>query len=174
MPLSENEIRIGILTNLRYNGMPINISYNNLDKLLNQLIRTNELTSSDNLYMPAAWTKQSNHDIEYLATFKKLRIYFVSHTFMFTDLDTSNVADITATFHNQRINIFIYSETSKFKKTMTYEYAKTYIAFLNNDKLEEFKAKLFNSELPEAEELKLYISLNEIGLINADSPEIVI
>ncbi|MCL4383134.1 MAG: hypothetical protein M1168_01165 [Candidatus Marsarchaeota archaeon] len=174
MPLSKDEIKTGVFNNIRFNGMPVTITYDNLEKLLIMLSHNNILTDIDNLYLPNSWIDQVQHDAEYLATFKKLRLYFVSHTFMFTDLDLSNSGDITATFHDQKINIIIYSKSTKFKNIPIYENSKTYLAFLNNDKLEEFKLKLYNSNLDEARELELYISLNKILLINADSPEIII
>jgi hypothetical protein len=174
MPLSKDEIRLGIFNNIRFNGMPVNVTYENLDRLLGQLLFNKDISSIDNLYAPDDLIQQSGHDIEYLAVFKKMRVFFVSHTFLFTDINMSDTADIVATFHNQKINIFIYSQTSKFQKIPIYENAKTYIVFLNADRMENFRSYLYNSDSNEAELIKLYISSGILKLINADSPDIVI
>ncbi|MCL5105974.1 MAG: hypothetical protein M1331_01065 [Candidatus Marsarchaeota archaeon] len=174
MPLTKDEIKLGIFNNIRFNGMPVNITYANLDRLLDQLLFSNDLSSIDGLYAPNDLIQQSGHDIEYLAVFKKMRVFFVSHTFLFTDINMSETADIAATFHNQKINIVIYSQTSRFQRIPIYENAKTYIAFLNAERRENFKSNLYNSNSDEAEILKLYISSGILKLINADSPDIVI
>ena len=72
------------------------------------------IVGADDLYAPKAWIEQSGHDIEYLVTFKKLRLYLVTHAYLFTDMDTSSVADIVATLHNERKYIIIHSKAMKF------------------------------------------------------------
>jgi hypothetical protein len=171
MPLSKAEIRSAIYTNLKFNSIPVGLTYSNIERMLDQLTVNDYLVSTDDLYAPKGWIAQSKHDIEYLATFKKLRLYLVTHGYIFTDLDMSTNSDITATLHSERKYIIIYSETSKFQKIPIYSDSKTYITFLNSYRLEEFKANLYNATTPEAEELKMYISADYIKLIDADNPE---
>jgi hypothetical protein len=171
MPLSKSEIKAAISANIRYNNMPIGVTYNNVDQIIDQLVSLGYLVSVDGLYAPAEWVTKSGHDIEYLATFKKLRLYFVTHAYMFTDLDASNLADIVTTLHGERVYIVIYSKTSKFIKIPVYENQPTYIAFLNSFKLDEFKEALYSTYTPEAEQLKIYISSGIVHLISADAPQ---
>ncbi|MGC9190802.1 MAG: hypothetical protein ACP5FR_02720, partial [Candidatus Micrarchaeia archaeon] len=171
MPLSKSEIKAAISANIRYNNMPIGVTYNNVDQIVDQLVSLGYLVSADGLYAPSDWVTKSGHDIEYLATFKKLRLYFVTHAYMFTDLDSSNLADIVTTLHGERVYIVIYSKTSKFIKIPVYGNQPTYIAFLNSFKLDEFKEDLYSTYTPEAEQLKIYISSGVVHLISADAPE---
>ncbi|MGC8495976.1 MAG: hypothetical protein ACP5MX_02100 [Candidatus Micrarchaeia archaeon] len=171
MPLSKSEIKAAISANIRYNNMPIGVTYNNVDQIVDQLVSLGYLVSADGLYAPSDWVTKSGHDIEYLATFKKLRLYFVTHAYMFTDLDSSNLADIVTTLHGERVYIVIYSKTSKFIKIPIYGNQPTYIAFLNSFKLDEFKEDLYSTYTPEAEQLKIYISSGVVHLISADAPE---
>jgi hypothetical protein len=170
MPLSKPEIRSAISGYIKHNNMPISLTYNNVERILDKMAVNKYLVTIDDLYAPSQWIQQSNHDIEYLATFKKLRIYLVTHSYIFTDLDISTNADIVATLRNEKRYIVIYSKTSRFQKVPVYTGSKTYIVFLNSYKLEEFRSELYNSQKPEAEELKMYISAEIIKLVEADDP----
>lgn len=170
MPLSRAEIKAAIANNIRINSMPVSLTYNNIEQMLNELAFKGMLVSADSLYAPIEWVQQSGHDIEYLATFKKLRLFLVTHAYVFTDIDASGTADVVATLHGERKYVVIYSKTSKFTKLPTFADAKTYIVFLNSYKLEEFKRGLFSSMTKEAEELKMYISVGSVRLVDADDP----
>jgi len=172
MPLSKEEFKSAIANNIRFNSIPVNLTYENVELILNTLLEKNYVVSADNLYAPISWIEQSKHDIEYLATFKKLRNYLVGHGHIFTDLDKSDVADIVTTLHNEKAYIVIYSKTSRFlKKLPIQENIKTYLVFLNEDKLEEFKRNLYTSISKDAEILKMYIATKNVILASADNPE---
>lgn len=170
MPLSSAELRIAISNNLRYNNMSVNLTYGNVEAILGRLLSGGYVVCADELYAPKAWLEQSNHDIEYLVTFKKLRMYLVTHSYLFTDIDTSSVADIVATLRNERKYIIIYSESMRFKRIPVYPESKTYIAFINSERLEEFKNQLYNSMLEESDVLRIYISSGTVELVDADNP----
>ena len=170
MPLSSAELKIAISSNIRYNNMPVNLTYSNVESIINQLVASGSVVGADELYAPKAWIKQSGHDIEYLVTFKKLRLYLVTHAYMFTDMDTSSVADIVATLHNERKYIIIDSKGMKFSNIPIYAGSKTCIAFMNSDRLEEFKNRLYKSMTRESETLKVYLSSGVISLVDADNP----
>ena len=174
MPLSDSEVRIAISNNIRYNNMPVSLTYSNIEAMLNKLSEGGYLVGADELYAPKAWLEQSGHDIEYLATFKKLRLYLVTHSYIFTDMDSSAVADIVATLRNQRKYIIIYSDTTKFKRMPVYPENKTYLAFMNQERLEDFKSQLYGSMTKESEMLKLYISAGLLELLDADNPSPVL
>ncbi len=170
MPLSKTEIRSAISNYIRYNNIPVSLTYNNVERILDKLVVNKYLIAADNLYAPTQWTEQSGHDIDYLATFKKMRIYLVTHAYIFTDLDMSQNADMVATLRNEKKYIVIYSKTSKFQKVPIYKGYKTYIVFLNSYKLEEFKEQLYGASTIEAEELKMYIGAEYVKLVDADNP----
>ncbi len=171
MPLSKSEIRTAITSYVRYNNIPVNLTYSNIERILDQLSAKNYLVNIDNLYAPSTWITGSKHDMEYLATFKKLRIFLVTHGYIFTDLDASTTSDIVATLHSERKYIVVNSETSKFQHIPVYSGSKTYIAFLNAYVLEDFMKRLYSSSTKDAEEMKMYISADYIRLIDADNPE---
>ncbi|HUC38689.1 MAG TPA: hypothetical protein VL944_00990 [Candidatus Acidoferrum sp.] len=170
MPLSVTEVRQAIFNNVRYNNMMVSITYNNVELLLAQMVTEGYLLCADNLYAPRGWVTESGHDIEYLATFKKLRVFFVSHAYQANDIDGSDRADIIATLHNERIYIVIYSRTSKFQKVPIFPDAKTYLAFLNSDAVDAFNRYIYSSVSAEAEELRMYISAGQVSILDADNP----
>ena len=171
MPLSVEEMRQAIASNIKYNNSTVSLTYSNTELLMTQLAAAGHLVSADGLYVPKAWLSASGHDIEYLATFKKLRLYFVSHGYQFNELDGSDRADIIATAHNERSYIIIYSRTSRFQKVPMYQDAKTYIAFLNADRRDSFIRYVQTSTGMPTEELKMYISAGQVKLIDADEPQ---
>ena len=171
MPLNPNEVRIGVANSIRYKGMPVNLTYNNVELLLDQMVQRGELANTEYFYTPKQWLDQSGHDIEYLVIFKKLRMYLITHAMVFTDLDASPAADMVVALRDEHVHVMIYSETSKFKRVPVYENSITYIAFLNAEKLEAFKNTLYKANSQEAEALKLYMSSGRVRLLDADNPE---
>jgi len=138
--------------------------------MLDQLAVKKYLVSADELYAPVQWIDASKHDIEYLATFKKLRLFLVTHSFVFSDVDASSEADIVATLRNQRKYIVIYSKTSKFQNVPVFAGSTTYLAFINSSRLEDFKNALYISTTAQSEQLKMYISANYVKLVDANDP----
>lgn len=170
MPLSVEEVKRAIATNVSVNNIAVSLTYSNVEMLLIQLESAGYLISADGLYAPKSWVQQSGHDIEYLSTFKKLRLYFVSHAYQFNDIDSSDSADIVATAHGERSYIVIYSRTSRFQRLPVFHDSKTYLAFLNGDRLDEFLEYLHSSKGPDVEEIKVYLSAGQLTLINSDRP----
>jgi len=171
MPLSVNEVKLAIASNVRYNGIPVNLTPSNVEILLDQLVTNGMVVSAGDLYAPKSWIDESKHDVEYLAVFKKLRLYMVTHAYVFTDLDMSQTSDINVVIGGERHNIVIYAPSSRFKNIPVFANTKTYIAFLNDDRLEDFKDRLYSMADPGAEQLKLYISAGYVKLISMESPE---
>lgn len=169
MPLSKTEVKSAIALNMKYNNIPVELTYRNVDSILDSLLVKDYVVSADELYAPASWVESSKHDINYLATFKKLRIYFVTHSYTFTDIDISEEADMVATLHGNKRYVVIYSDTSRFKNIPIYPGFRTYLVFLNADAMEEFKGKLYNTSSDAAEKLKMYISADYIRLVDADN-----
>jgi hypothetical protein len=169
MPLSKPEVKYAIALNLRYNNIPVELTYHNVDSILDSLLVNEKIVSADELYAPASWIGSSKHDIEYLATFKKLRIYFVTHSYIFTDIDVSAEADMVASLRKDKKYMIIYSKTSRFKNIPVPPDTRMYLVFLNSYALDEFKEKLYNSYSKTNERLKMYISSDCIRLVDADN-----
>ncbi|MGC8537395.1 MAG: hypothetical protein ACP5MZ_00195 [Candidatus Micrarchaeia archaeon] len=171
MPLSKDEVKIAIANNIRNNGIPVSLTYSNIEVILDQLVNAGYIVSLDELYAPKDWLDKSSHDMQYLATFKKLRMWLVTHAFLFTDIDASTSADLTATINGEHVYVVIYSPTSKFKNLPVYAGSQTYLAFLNSEALMNFKDELAKSFSPEAEQLRIYISAGQVKLLDADNPD---
>jgi ribosome-associated toxin RatA of RatAB toxin-antitoxin module len=169
MPLSKTEMKSAVAINIKYKNIPVELTYRNIDSMLDSLLVKGYIVGADELYAPATWIPASKHDIGYLATFKKLRIYFVTHSYTFTDLDASEESDMVATIHGDKKYVVIYSDTTKFKNIPIYPGGRTYLVFLNSDVLEEFRTRLFNTSSDEVEKLKMYISADYIRLVDADN-----
>jgi hypothetical protein len=169
MPLSKTEMKSAIALNLKYNNIPVELTYSNIDSILDTLLVNKYIVEGDELYAPTTWIAESKHDIGYLASFKKMRIYFVTHSYIFTDIDVSEEADIVATLHGDKKYVVIYSDTSRFKNIPIYPGAITYLVFLNQGEMEDFKAKLYSTSSESAEKLKMYISADYIRLVDADN-----
>ncbi|MEM0154588.1 MAG: hypothetical protein QW814_02010 [Methanothrix sp.] len=170
MPLSVSEFKLAIASNIRYNGIPVNLTPSNVEVLLDQLIANGLVISADDLYAPKSWIDESKHDIEYLAVFKKLRIYMVTHAYVFTDLDMSQTSDMNVVVGGDRYNIVIYAPSSRFKDIPINANSKTFIAFMNDDRLEDFRDRLYSISDAGAEQLKLYISAGYVKLISMENP----
>ncbi len=171
MPLSKAEIKSAISTYIKVNNIPVSLTFNNIDRIVDILTANKYLITADELYAPSAWAEQSKHDVEYLAIFKKMRIYLVTHAYAFTDLDVSQSADIVATLRNEKKYLVIYSKSDRFQKVPIYTGSKTYLIFLNAYKLDEFKDMLYESSTMQAEELKMYIGAGYLRLVDADNPD---
>lgn len=174
MPLSIVEARAAISNYMRYNNMPVNLTLNNVDMLLTELVGNGDIVSADGLYIPKKWIDETGHDIKYLATFKKLRMFMVTHALLFTDLDASPEADMVISIHGEKHLIVIYSKTSKFKEIPVKKNTRTYLVFLNRLEMFDFSEMLRNFVSKGAEEFRIYKSTGYIKLVNADNPDVMI
>jgi hypothetical protein len=170
MPLSKSELKAAISNNIKSGGASVNLTLQNIEVLLEQLVGNGTLVTVDNLYAPKYWIEKSGYDIEYLATFKKLRIYFVANGYVFTEIGASSTADIIATRVNERKYINIYSKTSKFVKLPVYRDSKVYLAFLNSYAMEGFESKLYAVKDETTMKLKMFIDAGQLRLVDADNP----
>lgn len=168
MPLSSNEIGSGISNNLRYENMPISITFQNLTEILYKLSVSKELDALEDYFMPKRWAALSGHDIEYLVIFRKLRDYLVANSVLFTDLDASESADMTITKGGRPSYIYIYSSIGGMRNIKIDDKSKSYIAFLNDETVSTFTDRLYSSYGAESEALKVAISSSAVQLINID------
>ncbi len=171
MPISVNEVRLAITSNIRHDNMAVSLTYNNVERMLDAMVSAGQLVVVDGLHAPKSWMAMSGHDIEYLAAFKKMRVWLVAHAFPFNDIDLSDKADIVATVHNEMVYMVIYSKTSKFQRVPVVDKIRTYLVFLNEQRLEDFQDYMHGATGARVEQLRIYMSTGKLELINADNPE---
>ncbi len=168
MPLTADELKQGIGSNIRANGIPISITMQNAESVISSLTHGDQLVGASGYYAPKAWVEASKHSIEYLVIFRKLRDYCVSHAILFTDLDSNDTADLLITKDGKQMSVFIYSASSPMKKLTISRDSKTAIVFIDDDSRREFLSKLYDSFGKEAEVLKLGIEYNYIKLADSE------
>lgn len=168
MPLTPEEVKNGIGSIVRYNNMPVSITLQNTQELLGSLAEKGDILSAENYYAPKRWVVNSRHDIEYLAIFRKLRDYSVAHAMLFTDLDGSDVADLTITKSGTKLYVLIYSSIAGMRKISLASGSRWYIVFLNDEARREFHDKLYEAYGEQAEELKMGIYYGYIKLVDTN------
>jgi hypothetical protein len=168
MPLTAEELKLGIGNNIRSNNMPISITTQNAESAIASLVRSGSVIGAGGYYAPKAWIEASRHSIEYLTIFRKLRDYCVSHAILFTDLDSTDVADMLITKEGKQMSVFIYSSSEPMKKLKISRDSKSAIVFIDEEAMREFTKKLYDSFGKEAEVLKLSIEYNYVRLVDSD------
>jgi len=168
MPLLPEEIKNGIAANLRYNNMPISITLQNANIILTKLINSGDLVNIKDYFAPKRWIDESGYSIEYLATFRRLRDYFVTAGISFTDLGAAQDADIDITKSGVEAQIFIYAETGKRSKILIGGDTKKFIVFFDEERKLKFIEALYSSFGDESEALKTAIANGLIKLIDTE------
>ena len=166
MPLTAEEVKAGISTNIRDNSMPVSITQQNVLAILNKLVSQGLIVQVGDYYAPKSWIANSRHDIEYLVIFRELRDYFVSHATLFTDLDQSQLADIVVTKRGVQNLIIIYSSSSGMRKINVSPESRIFIIFLNEETRIDFMNRIYISYGQDAEILKMGISYSYIRLVD--------
>jgi len=169
MPLLPEEIKSGITSNLRYNNMPISITLQNVNIILTKLVNSGDLANIKDYFAPKRWIDESGYSIEYLATFRRLRDYFVTAGISFTpDLGAAQGADIDITKSGVEAQIFIYAETGKRSKILVGGDTKKFIVFFDEERKLKFIEALYSSFGDESEALKTAIANGLIKLIDTE------
>jgi hypothetical protein len=171
MPLNVEEVRLGINNNIRINNLPVSVTTQNTDAVLASLAAKGDLVSTLNYYAPKAWIDASQHDVEYLLIFRKLRDYCVVHAILFTDIDMEQAVDLTVTKEGKQSGVFIYSTGSRPKPVTLSADSRSFLVFLDETRKQEFINALYASYGDEAETLKLGIDYNYLVLIDCDHLE---
>lgn len=169
MPLTMEEIKLGIGNNVKVNNMLISITSQSANAMLAKLVQGGDLASAAGYYAPKSWTEASKHSIEYLTIFRKLRDYCVTHAMLFTDLDSNNVADMVVSRAGKQLNAFIYDPENPTRKMILSRDSKIVLVFLNDDAVRDFRDELDDSFGKEAEVLKMGIEYNYLKLLDSDN-----
>jgi hypothetical protein len=174
MPLTAEEIKSGIGSNLRYNSMPISITLQNTLEVLDRLSVSGSLDSKYGYYMPKRWRDSSGRDIEYLVVFRKLRDYCVSHAMLFTEIDSIENADMLVTKGGIQTYVFIYSALSSTRKIHISSGNRAVLVFIDQERKAEFLDRLYAAEGNDAELMKMGIACSYIKLISTENLDQII
>ncbi len=168
MPLTPEEIKSGISTNIRSGNTPLSITLQNTNEVLYHLADAGKLVCADEYYMPAKWVDASKHDIEYLIIFRKLRDFLVEHALFFTDLDANTEADMVITTRNKQVPVFIYSSRSGVRKLPVHSGHKIFVVFLNGEAKQAFEDDVYGKAGKKTELLRMALENNAVELIDAE------
>ena len=169
MPLTAEEVKNGVSSNIRYENVPIAITLQNTTAVLNKLASEGALVACGGYYAPVRWVADSHHDIEYLTIFRKLRDYCVQSAMLFTDLDADQHMDMIITKRGSQAHVIIYSAQSGMKDVALNNAYRIYIVFLSEIQKLDFMGRLYNSYGEDAELLKMGIEYSYIILIDTDN-----
>ena len=169
MPLTIDEVKLGIANNIRSGNMPVSVTTRNLEGTLASLEQANAIMSTAGYYAPAAWSAASGHSIEYLAVFRRLRDYCVSHAILFTDIDADEHSDMLMTKSGVQVSAYIYARGERMKKVGISREVRSVVVFASDDAVREFERKLYASTSRQAELLKLGIEYSYLRLLDVDS-----
>ncbi|MDE1824812.1 MAG: hypothetical protein KGH61_02220 [Candidatus Micrarchaeota archaeon] len=167
MPLTIEEIKSGVGTNIRYNNIPVSITLQNALAIVSRLVVDGDVVGSGNYYAPKRWVEESGYDIEYLSIFRRVRDYCVGHSILFTDIGTSEKADITLSKSGVQVHALLYSGISGIRDIGISQESRTYIIFADQEKKLQFTERLYGSYGNQSEMLKMGLSYEYIRLIDA-------
>lgn len=170
MPLTAQEIKAGVRKRLNYQGKPILVSDYNLEKLLGQLIGSGEATRALGLYGLASWEKQSGKSAQYLAMFRMLRNFLISHAVLFTDVGQRQECDILMNYRGESIYIHIYEGDETVKRALlSAKKGKNFIVFESREQLQGFVRQLGPAATRLAVALKMEMGSRQVMLAHVES-----
>ena len=169
MPLTPEEVKSGISTNIRVDNTPVSVTLQNINEVLSRLSSEGKLSYMEEYYMPKRWESVSKHDTEYLTIFRQLRDYLVKHAILFTDLDQSKDADMVLTSKGKQVPVFIFSRGSGVRKIKISEQRKAFVVFINSEARYQFSDRLYGTYGKTSETLRLAIESGSITLIDTSN-----
>ncbi len=165
MPLTSEEIKLGISSNIRSNNIPVSVTLQNANEVLYELTSRGKLSNVGDYYLPARWEDASKHDAEYLVIFRKMRDYLVKNAAVFTDLDQGNGVDMVLIAKDHQVPLFIFSRKTGIREIKIPESSKAFMVFINSEAMYEFTDKLYNSYGDTSELLRMSIESGSINLV---------
>ncbi|MEM0200857.1 MAG: hypothetical protein QXD23_00430 [Candidatus Micrarchaeaceae archaeon] len=167
MPLTSEEIKMGISNNIRKDNMPLSITLQNTKRILYKLSSEGKIISLNDYYLPMSWITKSGHDGEYLIIFRRLRDFFVSHAIPFTDIDKSVDSDMVVNLRGKTYKLFIFSKSSGVRPIKVTKENKNILIFISNEEKLNFIDSLYSVYNEQMNELRLaiysgYLELGDI------------
>ncbi len=124
------------------------------------------LEEAGDYYAPKKWTQLSNHNIEYLVIYRKLRDFCVANAMLFTELDSASNIDMIITNKSFQNFIKIYTDDMRLKDIEIKPGARMFMVFLDEEKKMLFLDKLYMSYGINAEILKMAVSYGNLRLLD--------
>ncbi|MEM0146903.1 MAG: hypothetical protein QW091_00300 [Candidatus Micrarchaeaceae archaeon] len=168
MPLTIDEFKNGISSYIRYNNMPVSVTTQNAQLLIDLLTKSGSVVEKSGYYALSSWLSISKHDMEYLVTFRALRDYCVEHAILFTELNADPNADMLITKKGRQAKVMIYSSEGGIRKFEIDKNDSIFIAFVSSEAKAEFKNRLYDSFTKTAEVLKIAIQYGHVKLVSID------
>ncbi|MGC8675952.1 MAG: hypothetical protein ACP5T3_00335 [Candidatus Micrarchaeia archaeon] len=168
MPLTLEEFKNGIASYIRYNNVPVSITTQNAQLILDTLTKSGAIIEESGYYALAQWISISKHDIEYLVVFRALRDYCVEHAVLFTELNAEPSADMLITKKGRQAKVIIYSRKSGMRRFEIDANDNIFIVFVSNEALSEFSKKLYSAFTETAEVLKVAIQYGHVKLVSIE------
>jgi hypothetical protein len=170
MPLTAEEVKNGVSSNIRYESIPVAATLQNVTGVLNKMVAKGLLLSSGEYYAPARWVTESGHSMEYLTIFRNLRDFCVANAMLFTDLDADPHVDMIVTRKGSQGYIII-NAASEMKDIAINNAYRIYIVFLDEIGRLAFLTKLYDSYGEQAELLRIGVEHSYIVLTDTDNLE---
>ncbi|MCL4365552.1 MAG: hypothetical protein M1569_00835 [Candidatus Marsarchaeota archaeon] len=171
VPLSVEEVRSGISNYIKYGNTRISITLSNTYAVLSKLISEGQVEEVFEYYLPKKWIKESGYSAEYLTIYRKLRDFCIANSMMFTEIGTTDKADMIITNKGIQNYVKIYTSDVKIKIMPVGTNTKTIFAFLNEDNRLSFMEKLYRSYGQNAEILKMAIECGNVLAVDLDTLE---
>jgi len=168
MPLSAQELKNEMRRKITYKGVPILITDYNLDKILDELTGTGDVTKAINFYGLRDWESKSGRSMRYLAIFRLLRNFFINNAIPFTELNTRKDCDMMVSAKGEPIYIHIYTDEDTFKRALgLIGTGKNFVVFETKTELEGILKRLDLSYSQLALILKSEIDTGNIQLVHS-------
>ena len=169
MPLTAEEIKSGISTNIKYGSTRMTITLRNTYAILNTLVKNGDVQMADDYYAPTKWLRASGYTMAYLVIYRKLKDYCISNAMFMTEMGTSSKADVIVTNKGAQNYIKIYSADMKIKDIDISQKIRTFIVFLEEEDRLSFMDRLYKSYNNNAEILKMAINYGNVKLIDSNN-----
>ena len=169
MPLTAEEIKSGISSNIKYGNTRMTITLRNTYAILNSLVKSGDVQMADDYYAPTKWLKASGYTMAYLVIYRKLKDYCISNAMLMTEMGASSKADVIVTNKGAQNYVKIYSEDMKVKDIDISQKIRTFIVFLEEEDRLSFMDRLYKSYSDNAEILKMAINYGNVKLIDSSN-----
>jgi hypothetical protein len=168
MPLTAEEVKAGISSNIKYGNTRMSITIRNTYSILNALLQKGVVQMADDYYAPTRWIKESGYSIEYLVVYRKLRDYCIANAMFITELGVSSNADVIVTSKGTQTYVKIYSKGVKSSSIEVSQKIRTFIVFIDMEARLNFLNELYKSYGSNAQILKIAIAYGNVKLIDSD------
>jgi hypothetical protein len=167
MPLNPQELKNEMRRRITYKGVPILITDYNLDKVLEELIKSDDVANALNFYGLKTWETKSGRSMRYLALFRLLRNFFINNAIPFTDLNQRKDCDLLASVKGEGLYVHIYTDENTLKRALELStIGKNFIVFESKKELEEIVKQLDLSYNPLAVIIKSEIGIGKLQLLH--------